>query len=113
MQQRVAIALALACDPRLSADDEPVGSACAQTRADLEDLVLAVRQQRDMTILLVTHDIDESVYVADRVVVLTPARPDPGRPARRPARPARSDQHPGRPAFARSPRATMGRLVRS
>ena len=71
MQQRVAIARALACDPVLLLMDEPFGSVDAQTREDLEDLILAVRRERDITILLVTHDIDESVYVGDRVVVLT------------------------------------------
>jgi NitT/TauT family transport system ATP-binding protein len=76
MQQRVAIARALACDPALLLMDEPFGSVDAQTREDLEDLVLAVRRNQQMTILLVTHDIDESVYVGDRVVVLTPG---PGR----------------------------------
>jgi NitT/TauT family transport system ATP-binding protein len=45
----------------------------AQTREDLEDLILRVRRERDITILLVTHDIDESVYVGDRVIVLTPS----------------------------------------
>jgi NitT/TauT family transport system ATP-binding protein len=72
MQQRVAIARALACDPVLLLMDEPFGSVDAQTREDLEDLVLAVRRNQQMTILLVTHDIDESVYVGDRVAVLTP-----------------------------------------
>ena len=72
MQQRVAIARALACDPVLLLMDEPFGSVDAQTREDLEDLILAVRQDRQMTILMVTHDIDESVYVGDRVIVLTP-----------------------------------------
>ena len=76
MQQRVAIARALACDPVLLLMDEPFGSVDAQTREDLEDLILSVRQDRQMTILMVTHDIDESVYVGDRVIVLTPA---PGR----------------------------------
>ncbi|MGH3248686.1 MAG: ABC transporter ATP-binding protein [Trebonia sp.] len=76
MQQRVAIARALACDPVLLLMDEPFGSVDAQTREDLEDLVLRVRAERDITILLVTHDIDESVYVGDRVIVLTPG---PGR----------------------------------
>jgi NitT/TauT family transport system ATP-binding protein len=51
--------------------DEPFASVDAQTRADLEDLVLRVRAEQDMTILLVTHDIDESVYLADRVLVLS------------------------------------------
>jgi NitT/TauT family transport system ATP-binding protein len=73
MQQRVAIARALACDPVLLLMDEPFGSVDAQTRDDLEDLVLRVRSDRGITILLVTHDIDESVYTGDRVVVLTPS----------------------------------------
>jgi NitT/TauT family transport system ATP-binding protein len=71
MQQRVAIARALAFDPVLLLMDEPFGSVDAQTREDLEDLVLRVRAERNITILLVTHDIDESVYVGDRVIVLT------------------------------------------
>jgi NitT/TauT family transport system ATP-binding protein len=71
MQQRVAIARALACDPVLLLMDEPFGSMDAQMREDLEDLVLRVRTERNITILLVTHDIDESVYTGDRVVVLT------------------------------------------
>jgi len=56
--------------------DEPFGSVDAQTREDLEDLVLRVRGERGITILLVTHDIDESVYLGDRVIILTPG---PGR----------------------------------
>jgi NitT/TauT family transport system ATP-binding protein len=76
MQQRVAIARALAYDPVLLLMDEPFGSLDAQTREDLEDLVLRVRAERGITVLLVTHDIDESVYVGDRVIVLTPG---PGR----------------------------------
>jgi NitT/TauT family transport system ATP-binding protein len=71
MQQRVAIARALAYDPVLMLMDEPFGSVDAQTREDLEDLVLRVRAERNITILLVTHDIDESVYTGDRVIVLT------------------------------------------
>lgn len=71
MQQRVAIARALAYQPKLLLLDEPFASVDAQTRADLEDLVLSVREQYEMTMLLVTHDIDESVYLADRVLVLS------------------------------------------
>jgi NitT/TauT family transport system ATP-binding protein len=71
MQQRVAIARALAYQPSILLMDEPFASVDAQTRADLEDLVLRVREQFGITILFVTHDIDESVYLSDRIVVLT------------------------------------------
>ena len=73
MQQRVAIARALAYQPEILLMDEPFASVDAQTRGDLEDLVLRVREQYGVTILFVTHDIDESVYLADRIVVLTPS----------------------------------------
>jgi NitT/TauT family transport system ATP-binding protein len=71
MQQRVAIARALAYQPRVLLMDEPFASVDAQTRAELEDLVLRVREQFGVTIILVTHDIDEAVYMSDRVVVLS------------------------------------------
>lgn len=71
MQQRVAIARALAYRPRVLLMDEPFGSVDAYTRAGLEDLMLEVRQRFAMTILLVTHDIDESVYLGDRILVLS------------------------------------------
>jgi NitT/TauT family transport system ATP-binding protein len=71
MQQRVAIARALAYQPSILLMDEPFASVDAQTRSDLEDLVLRVREQFGITILFVTHDIDESVYLSDRIVVLT------------------------------------------
>jgi len=73
MQQRVAIARALAYQPEVLLMDEPFASVDAQTRGDLEDLVLQVREQFGVTVLFVTHDIDESVYMADRIVVLTPS----------------------------------------
>jgi NitT/TauT family transport system ATP-binding protein len=72
MQQRVAIARALAYQPSILLMDEPFASVDAQTRGDLEDLVLQVREEFGVTIVFVTHDIDESVYLSDRVVVLTP-----------------------------------------
>ena len=71
MQQRVAIARALAYQPKLLLMDEPFASVDAQTRADLEDLVASVRDRFGITIVLVTHDIDESVYLSDRVLVLS------------------------------------------
>ncbi len=76
MQQRVAIARALAYRPSVLLMDEPYASVDAQTRAALEDMLLAVWRSRRGTIVFVTHDIDESVYLADRVIVLSnaPAR---------------------------------------
>lgn len=71
MQQRVAIARALAYEPEVLIMDEPFAAVDAQTRADLEDLIMRLRSDFGVTILFVTHDIDESVYLADRVVVLT------------------------------------------
>ena len=71
MQQRVAIARGLAYRPEILLMDEPFASVDAQTRADLEDLVLKIRHDYGVTILFVTHDIDESVYLADRVVILS------------------------------------------
>ena len=76
MQQRVAIARALAYEPTILLMDEPFASVDAQTRANLEDLILQVRERFGVTVVLVTHDIDEAVYLADRVIVLT------GRPTR-------------------------------
>lgn len=71
MQQRVAIARALAFQPDVLLMDEPFASLDAQVRGDLEDLLLHVHATTGMTIILVTHDIDESVYLGDRVVALT------------------------------------------
>lgn len=71
MQQRVAIARALAYDAHILLMDEPFGSLDAQTRFDLEDLVLDLRRRLGISVIVVTHDIDEAVYLADRVVVLS------------------------------------------
>lgn len=113
MQQRVSIARALAYRPALLLMDEPFGSVDAQTREELEDLLLKVRGTEKMTILLVTHDIDESVYVGDRVVVLGAS---PGRlVAELPVGlPDDRDQIATRelPEFVHL-RAEVGRLVRS
>lgn len=76
MQQRVAIARAIAYRPEVLIMDEPFASVDAQTRFELEDLCLKIREQFGITIVLVTHDIDEAVYLSDRVIVLgeRPAR---------------------------------------
>jgi NitT/TauT family transport system ATP-binding protein len=113
MQQRVAIARALAYRPALLLMDEPFGSVDAQTREDLEELLLRVRADHEMTILLVTHDIDESVYVGDRVAVLSrsPGRIHADLPVELPSP---RDQIATRehPDFVRL-RAEVGRLVRN
>jgi NitT/TauT family transport system ATP-binding protein len=70
MQQRVAIARAIAVRPQLLIMDEPFASVDAQTRFDLEDLVLKVRDDFKITTAMVTHDIDEAVYLSDKVIVL-------------------------------------------
>lgn len=71
MQQRVAIARAVAYQPEVLIMDEPFAAVDAQTRADLEDLVRRLHSERGMSILFVTHDIDESVYLGERVIVLS------------------------------------------
>ncbi|WP_328751820.1 ABC transporter ATP-binding protein [Streptomyces sp. NBC_00285] len=71
MQQRVAIARALAYEPEVLLMDEPFAAVDAQTRADLEDLVRRLWRDRGITILFVTHDIDEAVYLGERVIVLS------------------------------------------
>lgn len=71
MQQRVAIARAIAYRPAVLIMDEPFASVDAQTRADLEDLLLRVRDETGTTVLFVTHDVDESVYLSQRVAIVT------------------------------------------
>lgn len=71
MQQRVAIARAVAYQPEVLLMDEPFAAVDAQTRADLEDLIRTVWRKLGVTILFVTHDIDESVYLGQRVIILS------------------------------------------
>ena len=71
MQQRVAIARAVAYEPSVLLMDEPFAAVDAQTRADLEDLVRDLWHKFKVTVLFVTHDIDEAVYLGERVLVLS------------------------------------------
>lgn len=71
MQQRVAIARALATRSKLLLLDEPLAAVDAQTRSDMQDLLLRLAKQFKKTCVLVTHDVEEAVYMADRIVVLS------------------------------------------
>ncbi len=70
MQQRVALARAFVASPRLLLMDEPFASVDAQVRLELEDLTLSLVCRAGITTIVVTHDIDEAIYLSDRVVVL-------------------------------------------
>jgi NitT/TauT family transport system ATP-binding protein len=76
MKQRVAIARALANHPRILLMDEPFGALDAQTRCQMQSYLMQIWQNVDVTILFITHDLDEAIYLADRIIVLAP---HPGR----------------------------------
>ncbi|SEH55925.1 NitT/TauT family transport system ATP-binding protein [Mycolicibacterium rutilum] len=71
MRQRVQLARTLACEPQVMLMDEPFGALDAQTRLDMQRLLMSVWEQQKMTILFVTHDVDEALLLADRVVLLS------------------------------------------
>ena len=70
MKQRVAIARALANQPRILVMDEPFGALDAQTRCKMQSYLLQIWRQVDVTILFITHDLEEAIYLSDRILVL-------------------------------------------
>jgi len=70
MKQRVAIARALANNPRILIMDEPFAALDAQTRSQMQNYLLQIWRKVDVTILFITHDLDEAAYLADRIVVM-------------------------------------------
>ena len=75
MQQRVAIARALVIQPEVILMDEPFGALDTFTRYYLQDELMQIQQREKMTIILVTHDIDEALYLSDRILIM---KPNPG-----------------------------------
>ncbi|WP_096283365.1 ABC transporter ATP-binding protein [Mycobacterium ahvazicum] len=71
MRQRVQLARTLACEPKVMLMDEPFGALDAQTRLEMQRLLMTVWEQQKMTILFVTHDVDEALLLADRIVLLS------------------------------------------
>ncbi len=71
MKQRVALARSLSYRPKILLMDEPFGALDALTRQRMQELLTSIWEQHRLTVLFVTHDVDESVFVSDRVLVMT------------------------------------------
>ncbi len=71
MQQRVGIARALALKPKMLLLDEPFGKLDSLTRMDLQDILIKILDKNQMTTMMVTHDVDEAIYLSDRIVMMT------------------------------------------
>jgi NitT/TauT family transport system ATP-binding protein len=99
MRQRVQLARTLATRPRVMLMDEPFGALDAQTRSDMQQLLINVWEQHRTTILFVTHDVDEALLLADRIVLLSPRPAEVTRIVKIP-----NPRHPGaqfEPEFSR------------
>ena len=72
MCQRASLARALVGHPKVLLLDEPLGALDAFTRMNMQDEILRIRREQNMTMIMVTHDVDEAVYLSDRIVVMTP-----------------------------------------
>ena len=102
MQQRVAIARTLIMNPRVVLMDEPFASLDSQTRNDLQEFLLRIWQRRGETILFVTHNVDEAVFLGDQVIVLSsrPGRIELTLPVEHPAPPGQDRSRIQCPATA-------------
>ncbi|MDR0882130.1 MAG: ABC transporter ATP-binding protein [Candidatus Adiutrix sp.] len=72
MAQRASLARALINRPRVLLLDEPLGALDAFTRMNMQDEILRIRQEEQITMIMVTHDVDEAIYLSDRIVIMTP-----------------------------------------
>jgi len=72
MQQRASIARALVGNPKVLLLDEPLGALDAFTRMNMQDEILRIWEEKNMTMIMVTHDVDEAIYLSDKIVVMSP-----------------------------------------